>query len=106
MGKNNEDIYQLNERQRELKKAQKNIKRRIPGVILSFIVVAIVLYNLFEGKLNSIFINSTNLMLSCAALFGFSSLLYLGIKYYKLIKITKERKKISNKIYSATRLKD
>ena len=106
MGENNEDINKLNERHRQLKKAQRVITKRVPSVILSYAVFIIVLYNILEGKLNSIFINSTNLMISCAALFGFVSLLYLGKNFLELAKIKKEHKKISNKIHSITRLKE
>ena len=100
-----EIINQLFERQKQIKIEQLAIKKRAPRAILGFLVFIVILYNLIEGKFNTIFRNSTNLLLICLALLGLITLFYMVKNLTHLMKLKKEKKKISSKIFSLTKLK-
>lgn len=105
MGKKIEKITELEKEQKLLKKEIKSLKKQIPYFIIGFIFFSIGCISAFEGKLNSLFENSYNLILSAIIVLILISIGYIALITFKIKIKNAQIKTIGNQLYDLMKLK-
>jgi hypothetical protein len=105
MGEKVEKIKELQKEQKLLKKEIKSLKKQIPYFIIGFIFFSIGFISVFEGKLNSLFGNSSNLILSIIVLLVLTSITYIILIAFKVKVKNSQIKTIGLELYNMMKLK-
>ena len=105
MGEKEKKVIELENKQKELKKTKRKLQKTIPYFIATFIFLTIAAIYLTENKVNSIFGNTTNLILFWLSGLGIVSLIYLILIVLKTKKLDAENLQLGNQIYDLMKLK-
>jgi hypothetical protein len=100
-----EKITELQEEQKLLKTEIKSLKKGIPYFIIGFIFLSIGCISVFEGKLDELFGNSYNLILSIIVALVFISIIYIIIIAIKVKNKKSQIKIIGLELYHIMKLK-
>ena len=102
---NTQEILEIQNNQKKIKKEKKKLIKSIPYFIFGFVFFGIGVIYLLEEKLNHIVGNSHNLILIIAIIFGIVSLIYMIIISLKVKNKNEELKLLGNKLYNLMKLK-
>ena len=104
MGDEKKLVHQYELKQRILKKENKKYIKRIPYYIFGFVFLTFGLIKLFDGKLNSLTGNSSNLIIIIVSIISLIALIYLITTYRKIKNNKKKIKDLGSQLYRIMKL--
>jgi len=105
MGEKIDKVRELQEEKKLLKAEIKSLKKKIPYFIVGFIFLSIGCISAFEGRLDKLFGNSYNLILSIIVALVFTSITYIILIAFKVKNKNSQIRTIGLQLYNMMKLK-
>lgn len=100
----NIEILNKQKRQNELKHEVKEIKKKLPSLIIGFVFFTFISLYFLEDRFYQFFGNNANFAMSGAIILGVFTLFYIYRSYLKIKKKQKEAKLIGAQLYKLMKL--